>query len=172
MRDCCARLSVPKRSHRKRASMSEAVNALFSDSVSIGSTTPLSADEKIQRYVAITPYINGLLADDAASGLALMSSVLSVLHNAFETYFWTGFYRRVSDEVLEVGPTKAQLAAPAFVLVRVCAGQLRQHKQPKLSPTCTRSPTTSVAMIVHKVRSSCRCSSKDNWPACWTSTAT
>ena len=50
--------------------MSEAVNALFTDSVSIGTTTLLSADEKIQRYEAITPYINGLLADETASGLA------------------------------------------------------------------------------------------------------
>lgn len=94
--------------------MSEAVNALFTDSVSIAPTTPLSVDEKTQRYEAITPYISGLLADDAASGLALMSSVLSVLHNAFDTYFWTGFYRRVSEEMLEVGPNQGTVGCTSI----------------------------------------------------------
>jgi len=112
--------------------MSEAVNALFGDASARPVPVLLSAEAKTQRYEAIAPYITGLLADDSASGIALMSSTLSVLHNAFDTYFWTGFYRRVSEDLLEVGPNQGSVGCTSIRFHKGMCGTVAATQKTKI----------------------------------------
>ncbi len=88
--------------------MAEAINALFSSNAE---TPPpvLSENEKAEVYAALSPFIRALCEDESLSALAMMDLVVSALHNAFPSFFWTGFYRRVAPSTLEVGPSQGTL---------------------------------------------------------------
>ena len=45
-----------------------------------------------------------LLLEDETDWIAAMSTVAAELHNSFDYFHWTGFYRRVEPEMLAVGP--------------------------------------------------------------------
>ena len=44
------------------------------------------------------------ILDDEDDWVAAMATVTCELHNAFEHYHWTGFYRTTSPGVLKIGP--------------------------------------------------------------------
>ncbi len=58
---------------------------------------------KQKHYSEVFARIQALLTPDS-DWLAAMATIVAELHNAFETYDWTGFYRVVRDEHLQIGP--------------------------------------------------------------------
>ena len=44
------------------------------------------------------------ILEDEDDWVTAMATVACELHNSFEHYHWTGFYRTVSPEVLKIGP--------------------------------------------------------------------
>ena len=44
------------------------------------------------------------ILEDEDDWVTAMATVTCELHNSFEHYHWTGFYRTVSPEVLKIGP--------------------------------------------------------------------
>ena len=67
-----------------------------------------SQDRKLGRYLRIRDQ----LADELAKSddpIARMATVASLLHHRQPHFFWTGFYRRVGDELV-VGPYQGSLA--------------------------------------------------------------
>lgn len=72
------------------------------------SSIRLSAREKTELYLRLRDQLRAVLADEPDL-LASMASIACLLHNAFPYYFWTGFYRRVSEDELLVGPYQGTL---------------------------------------------------------------
>jgi len=88
--------------------MAEAINALFAaDALTL--PTVISEAEKSEVYASVSPFIRALCEDENLSALAMMDLVVGALHNAFPTFFWTGFYRRIGPSMLEVGPSQGTL---------------------------------------------------------------
>lgn len=54
-------------------------------------------------YSEVLKRLDALLEDED-DWIAAMATVACELHNAFDHYHWTGFYRAVSDDLLVVGP--------------------------------------------------------------------
>jgi len=59
--------------------------------------------QKQKHYSEVFASIQSLLNADS-DWLAAMATIISELHNAFEAFDWTGFYRVVRDEHLQIGP--------------------------------------------------------------------
>lgn len=110
--------------------MAEAINALFAASAAqTDSAAVLSDHEKTAVYQSIDPFIEDLCADEGLSALALMDLVVGALHNAFDGFFWTGFYRRIGENRLEVGPSQGTLGCSHIDFGRgVCGTVAAQEK--------------------------------------------
>lgn len=54
-------------------------------------------------YAEVYERITAILEDED-DWVTAMATVACELHNSFEHYHWTGFYRTVSPEVLKIGP--------------------------------------------------------------------
>ncbi|MBC7532506.1 MAG: GAF domain-containing protein [Oligoflexus sp.] len=59
--------------------------------------------QKQKHYSEVFASIQSLLNADS-DWLAAMATIISELHNAFETFDWTGFYRVIRDDHLQIGP--------------------------------------------------------------------
>ena len=68
----------------------------------------MGPEEKRERYRLVEGQLASVLEgeDDL---LAAMTSVVCLLHHAFPYFFWTGFYRRVAERELLVGPYQGTL---------------------------------------------------------------
>lgn len=65
----------------------------------------MTQQEKNDRYAEVRARIDALLDEEAGlDWVAAMATVACELHHAFEYYHWTGFYRVVSKNMLQVGP--------------------------------------------------------------------
>jgi len=61
--------------------------------------------------------------------LAAMSSMVCLLHNALPYYYWTGFYRRVAEAELLVGPYQGTLGCLRIPFNRgVCGASAREQR--------------------------------------------
>jgi GAF domain-containing protein len=60
-------------------------------------------DARRRQYRDIHQGLQSMLADET-DWVAAMATVVCELHNGFDYYDWTGFYRHVDPEVLVVGP--------------------------------------------------------------------
>lgn len=58
---------------------------------------------KEQTYEATFSRINALLSEPT-DWVAAMATVVCELHHAFEAFHWTGFYRTIRENHLQVGP--------------------------------------------------------------------
>ena len=58
---------------------------------------------RAERYVEVLATIASLLQDENDL-VAAMATVVCELHNAFDHYDWTGFYRVTQPELLVIGP--------------------------------------------------------------------
>lgn len=88
----------------------------------------LAPEEKRARYAGIEEQLRSVLAgeDDL---LAAMTSVVCLLHNAFPYYYWTGFYRRVAERELLVGPYQGTLGCLRMGFDRgVCGAAAREER--------------------------------------------
>lgn len=68
---------------------------------------PLAVDapdlDRAERYREVMQRIESLLEGED-DWVAAMATVASELHNAFEYFHWTGFYRAVTPALLVIGP--------------------------------------------------------------------
>lgn len=86
------------------------------------------AKAKKEHYQAVTESIEALLSADC-DWVAAMSTVVCELHNAFELYNWTGFYRVVRDEHLQIGPYQGGHGCLDIPFSRgVCGAAAREKK--------------------------------------------
>ncbi len=70
--------------------------------------------------------------------LAAMATIVCLLHHAFDTYFWTGFYRRMGPERLLIGPYQGTLGCLEITFDRGVCG------------ACARSGQTVIVPDVHQ----------------------
>jgi GAF domain-containing protein len=61
------------------------------------------AENKVRNYEEVIAKIEALIAGET-DWIAILSTVVCELHNAFEYYHWTGFYRVTAPALLQVGP--------------------------------------------------------------------
>ncbi len=64
---------------------------------------PRPADERKATYDAVRHRLAALVQSDT-DWVAAMATVACELHSAFDNFHWTGFYRTVSENHLQVGP--------------------------------------------------------------------
>lgn len=87
----------------------------------------LSAEAKTERYQAVLAQLHAVLADEDDL-LAAMCTTVCLLHNALPYFFWTGFYRRVGESLLRVGPYQGTLGCLEIDFARgVCGAAARQR---------------------------------------------
>ncbi len=60
------------------------------------------SDEKVEKYGECLLKLGGLLEGEGDE-IVKMASIASVLHGAFEGFYWTGFYRNLGGELV-IGP--------------------------------------------------------------------
>lgn len=88
----------------------------------------LPPEEKRERYRLVEEQLRSVLADEPDL-LAAMASTACLLHNAFPYYFWTGFYRRVSEDELLVGPYQGTMGCLRIRFGRgVCGACAREER--------------------------------------------
>jgi GAF domain-containing protein len=64
--------------------------------------------------------------------IAVLSTVVAELHNAFSWYDWTGFYRVVAPEVMKVGPYQGSHGCLEITFDRGICGTCARSKQIQL----------------------------------------
>lgn len=72
--------------------------------------------------------------------LAAMVTVVSLLHQAFDSYFWTGFYRRVGPDRLLVGPYQGTLGCLHISFDRGVCGACARGQQTIIVPDVHQFP--------------------------------
>ena len=88
----------------------------------------MDAAAKAERYGIVTEQIRATLAGERDL-LAGMASIVCLLHNAFSYYFWTGFYRRVAERMLLVGPYQGTMGCLWIPFERgVCGAAAREGR--------------------------------------------
>lgn len=88
----------------------------------------MDAAAKAERYRTVTAQIEATLEGERDL-LAGMVSIVCLLHNAFPYYFWTGFYRRVAERMLLVGPYQGTMGCLWIPFERgVCGAAAREAK--------------------------------------------
>jgi GAF domain-containing protein len=97
----------------------------------------VTPEEKTAIYARVTREIEATLNGETDL-LAAMTTMVCLLHQAFEIYFWTGFYRRVGPGVLLVGPYQGTL------------GCLHISFDQGVCGACARSEQTIIVPDVHQ----------------------
>ena len=81
----------------------------------------MKRDEKIKRYEEVLAEINSAL-ESCPDSIAAMSTVVCILHYAFEHFFWTGFYRVIKPGLLGVGPYQGTIGCLTITFDRGVCG--------------------------------------------------
>jgi GAF domain-containing protein len=97
----------------------------------------MDGQQKTATYERVMQEIEATL-DGETDLLAAMVTVVCLLHQAFETFFWTGFYRRVGPDRLLVGPYQGTLGCLHISFDRGVCG------------ACARSGHTVIVPDVHE----------------------
>ncbi len=71
--------------------------------------TLMDSAKKNGRYQRLYDQIKELVDNGSNNSLSTMSTIIAVLHNKMDYYYWTGFYFLV-DNKLQVGPYQGSLA--------------------------------------------------------------
>jgi GAF domain-containing protein len=88
----------------------------------------MDAGDKRERYRLIAEQAAAVLEGEPDL-LAAMATVACLLHNAFPYFYWTGFYRRVSEDELLVGPYQGTLGCLRIHFSRgVCGTAARERR--------------------------------------------
>lgn len=97
----------------------------------------MNSQQKTATYQRVMQEIKATLEGETDL-LAAMVTVVCLLHQAFDTYFWTGFYRRVGPDRLLIGPYQGTLGCLHISFDRGVCG------------ACARSQQTVVVPDVHQ----------------------
>lgn len=96
---------------------------------------PRQADptQKQKHYADVYASIQALMTPDS-DWLAAMASIVCELHHAFELYNWTGFYRVVRDQHLQIGPYQGGHGCVDIPFSRGVCGAAAREKKTQLVP--------------------------------------
>jgi GAF domain-containing protein len=94
---------------------------------------------KIETYERVTQEIEAALEGETDL-LAAMVTVVCLLHQAFDTYFWTGFYRRVASDRLLIGPYQGTLGCLHISFDRGVCGACARTRQTIIVPDVHKFP--------------------------------
>jgi GAF domain-containing protein len=97
----------------------------------------MDRQQKIATYEQVTQAIEATLEGETDL-LAAMATVVCLLHYTLDTYFWTGFYRRMGPERLLIGPYQGTLGCLEITFDRGVCG------------ACARSGQTVIVPDVHQ----------------------
>jgi GAF domain-containing protein len=113
--------------------------------------------DKAARYAEVLEEIAAVLAGEP-NLTARMATVSSILADAFEPFFWTGFYVVDPDKPRElvVGPYQGTMGCLRIPFGRGVCGAAAETGEIKSWRTCTPSPATSPATCAATAKSSCR----------------
>jgi GAF domain-containing protein len=84
-------------------------------------------------YVDTLRRLDALLEGET-DWIAAMATTVSELHNAFDYFHWTGFYRAVSDDLLIIGPYQGGHGCLRIPFSRGVCGAAARKKQTQLVP--------------------------------------
>jgi GAF domain-containing protein len=99
----------------------------------------VNRQEKTATYHQVMQEIEATL-DGETDLLAAMVTVVSLLHQAFDSYFWTGFYRRVGPDRLLVGPYQGTLGCLHISFDRGVCGACARNQQTIIVPDVHQFP--------------------------------
>jgi len=99
----------------------------------------LTAEDKRARYAEIASQLD-LVLEGEDDLLAAMTSTVCLLHNAFPYYFWTGFYRRVAEDELLVGPYQGTLGCLRISFARGVCGAAARQRRAQIVPDVAHFP--------------------------------
>ena len=96
---------------------------------------PRHADpmQKQKHYAEVYERIVSLLTPDS-DWLAAMTTIVCELHNSFELYNWTGFYRVVRDQHLQIGPYQGGHGCLDIPFSRGVCGAAAREKKTQVVP--------------------------------------
>jgi GAF domain-containing protein len=106
-------------------------------------------DGKAATYERVIRDIDATVAGETDL-LAAMATVVCLLHQAFDAYFWTGFYRRSGPDQLIVGPYQGSLGCLHISFERGVCG------------ACARSRQTIIVRDVHQFPGHIACDARSN----------
>jgi L-methionine (R)-S-oxide reductase len=93
----------------------------------------LQPAEKAERYGLVLEQARAVLEGETDL-LAGMATLACLLHNAFPYYYWTGFYRRVSADMLLVGPYQGTMGCLRIPFGRGVCGECARERRTLLVP--------------------------------------
>jgi L-methionine (R)-S-oxide reductase len=94
---------------------------------------------KIETYERLTQEIQAVLEGETDL-LAAMATIVCLLHQAFDSYFWTGFYRRVGPDRLLIGPYQGTLGCLHITFERGVCGACARTRQTQIVPDVHQFP--------------------------------
>jgi GAF domain-containing protein len=80
------------------------------------------------------------ILEDEPDWVAAMATTACELHNAFDHYHWTGFYRVVSDDLLVIGPYQGGHGCLRIEFSRGVCGAAARSRTTQLVPDVTQFP--------------------------------
>ncbi|RZA24123.1 MAG: GAF domain-containing protein [Proteobacteria bacterium] len=89
--------------------------------------------QKEKHYEEVYDQISGLLTADS-DWVAAMATIVCELHGAFELYNWTGFYRVVRDDHLQIGPYQGGHGCLDIPFSKGVCGAAARTKKTQLVP--------------------------------------
>ena len=95
--------------------------------------------EKEAAYEEIRAHIEALLEGED-DWVAAMATVASELHNAFDHFHWTGFYRAVTQDLLVIGPYQGGHGCLRIPFSRGVCGAAARTRETQLVPDVEAVP--------------------------------
>jgi GAF domain-containing protein len=99
----------------------------------------MNRQSKVDTYERVVQEIEAVLEGETDL-LAAMVSVVCLLHQAFDAFFWTGFYRRVGPDRLLVGPYQGTLGCLHITFERGVCGACARSRQTIIVPDVHEFP--------------------------------
>lgn len=99
----------------------------------------VTPQEKSTIYERVTQEIQATLEGETDL-LAAMATLVCLLHQAFDTFFWTGFYRRVGPDKLLIGPYQGTLGCLHISFDRGVCGACARSQQTVIVPDVHQFP--------------------------------
>jgi L-methionine (R)-S-oxide reductase len=96
-------------------------------------------DSRAGTYADVRKRIDALLEDET-DWIAAMATVACELHQAFDYYHWTGFYRAVSDDLLIIGPYQGGHGCLRITFDRGVCGAAARTQETQLVPDVDAFP--------------------------------
>ncbi len=95
--------------------------------------------DRAERYDEVIESICAQIEDES-DWIAVLSTAVAELHNAFPWYDWTGFYRVVAPELMKVGPYQGSHGCLEITFDRGICGACARSKETQLVDDVTLRP--------------------------------